>query len=338
MGAALLVSLMGTGLARAGTGTPERMQDGVRRDGRTLMGTRVDITLQHDDPVLREAALQAAWAEMARLVRMMSRYEAASSVAALQRAAGDAPLRVPPEMMAVLSQAQHVSHVSQGGFDVTVGAYSQWRFEPGQMDMPTPTELAAERALVNYRDLVLDAAQGQVSLKRTGMRLDLGGIAKLPILQAGMAVLASHGVRNAMINGGGDVVTSGSLQGRDWRIGIRDAHAPQRLLGVVAMRDGVVASSGDYERSFERNGRRYHHILDPRSGLPTQGAHGVVLVARDVHVVNGRGAALMGAGAAQRDALLRDLKGEADVLIFERDQTRWLTPGMGRRLQMAARA
>ena len=176
------------------------------------------------------------------------------------------------------------------------------------------------------------------ALKRAGMRLDLGGIAKLPILQAGMAVLKWHGVRNVMINGGGDVLTAGSLQGRDWRIGIRDAHAPERLLGVVAMRDGVVASSGDYERSFERHGRRYHHILDPRSGMPTQGPHGVVLVARGIDEVNGRGAALMGAGAAQRDALLRDLKGEADVLIFERDQTRWLTPGMGRRLQMAARA
>lgn len=338
LGSALIACLLSPipGMALARSGMPGS-QD-VQQDSRTLMGTQVDITLQHDDAILRDAALQAAWAEMTRLVRMMSRYEAGSGVAMLQRAAGGVPVPVPAELMAVLRQAQQVARLSDGAFDVTVGAYAQWRFEPGHVDMPTPAELAAERALVNHRHLLLDTVHSQASLKQSGMRLDLGGIAKLPILQAGMAVLTSHGVCNAMINGGGDVITAGSLHGRDWRIGIRDAHAPARLLGVVAMRDGIVASSGDYERSFERNGRHYHHILDPRSGLPTQGPHGVVLVARGTEVVNGRGAALMGAQTAQRDVILRELKGQADVLIFERDQSRWMTPGMARRLQMAPRA
>ncbi|MDF6571896.1 FAD:protein FMN transferase, partial [Escherichia coli] len=130
------------------------------------------------------------------------------------------------------------------------------------------------------------------------MRLDLGGIAKLPILEAGMRVLRQHGIRDAMINGGGDVVASGKLQGHEWRVGLRDPLAPERLLGVVTLSDGVVASSGDYERYFMHNGQRFHHVLDPETGLPAHGPHGVTLIGRDVDDVNGLGAAIMAAGTA----------------------------------------
>lgn len=126
------------------------------------------------------------------------------------------------------------------------------------------------------------------------------------------------------------MITSGQWQGRDWRVGIRDAHAPDRLAGVVTLRDGVVASSGDYERCFQRGGQRYHHILDTRTGMPTQGPNGVVLVAREGAAVNGRGAALMAANPAQRAAILDDLQSRGDVLVFERDRTRWHTAGMTR--------
>lgn len=324
LGATLLVPLLGARSALAhGTAT---------QDSRALMGTRVDITAQHPDATVREAAVQAAWAEMGRLVTRLSRYESDSAVAALQREAGRAPVRVTPDVMRVLEAAQSVARLSGGAFDVTVGAYAGWRFDAPQATVPSRDELMRARTLVNHADLVLDAARGTAFLRRPGMRLDLGGIAKLPILEAGMAMLRLHGVTDAQINGGGDVLTSGQWQGHDWRVGIRDAHAPDRLVGVVTLRDGVVASSGDYERCFEQGGQRYHHILDARTGMPTRGPHGVVLVAHRVQAVNGRGAALMAASAPQRAAVLRDVRREADVLIFGRDGTRWQTPGMGRRL------
>ena len=103
--------------------------------------------------------------------------------------------------------------------------------------VPPADEIARELPLVDYRQLVLDEKKSTAYLRLRGMRIDLGGIAKLPILQAGMRVLKDHGIRNAMLNGGGDVLVSGQLQGRDWRIGLRDTLAPERILGTVHLRE-----------------------------------------------------------------------------------------------------
>jgi len=182
-----------------------------------------------------------------------------------------------------------MSERSQGAFDITVGALKGWRFDAAQTAIPSAADIARELPLVNYRDLVLDEAHGSAFLRRRGMGVDLGGIAKLPILQAGMDSLKRQGIHNAMLNGGGDVLVRGQLQGRDWRVGLRDPRAPERILGVLALNEGFVAASGDYERSFIHAGRRYHHILDPHTGQPTRGPHGVTLVSRKLDHHGGRG-------------------------------------------------
>lgn len=303
----------------------------VQQASRNLMGTRVDITVQGGDVDASGVAMNAAFAEMARLSDMMSRYRIRSAVSALHLAAGLQPVAMAPEMMAALKMAGQMSERSQGAFDITVGAFNGWNFDPAQTSIPDAAEIARELPLVNYRDLILDEKSASAYLRRRGMRIDLGGIAKLPILQAGMAVLKRHGINDAMINGGGDVLVSGQLQGRDWRVGLRDPRAPERILGVLALSEGFVAASGDYERCFVRNGRRFHHILDPKTGQPTIGPHGVTLVSRKLEDINGLGAAIMVAGAQAGRRLLEPLKG-VDTLIVESDQRLWLSPGMASRL------
>ena len=304
----------------------------VQRSSAVLMGTQVDIVAVHADAAQRALAVEAAWSEMLRLSEMMSRYRSASQTSLLARAAGGAPLPVAPEMMAVLLQAQRVSRLSGGHFDATVGAYADWHFEPGQpARLPDASALTRQQALVDSHALQLDPQRGTARLARAGMRLDLGGIGKLPILQAGLRTLARHGVTDALINGGGDVLCSGTLQGRPWRIGLRDPRAPQQLLGVLAMRGGVVAASGDYERGFDLAGRRYHHILDPHSGQPSQGLRGLALVAEDLDAVNGWGAAMMVAGAGQsRRWLQQHLPDVAGVLV-DADRA-WFSAGLRERL------
>jgi thiamine biosynthesis lipoprotein len=184
---------------------------------------------------------------------------------------------------------------------------------------------------VNYRDLVINPTQSTAFLRKRGMRIDLGGIAKLPILQAGIRTLQQHGIRNAMLNGGGDVVVTGQLKGRDWRIGLRDPRAPDRILGTIDLNEGFVAASGDYERFFIRDGHRYHHVLDPKTGRPTTGTHGVALVSRTPEAINGLGAAIMVAGASAGRGLLAPLK-QVDALIVDSHQGLWVSSGMAGRL------
>ncbi len=316
------------GVLAAGLLLPADFADpGVRRIHRPLMGTRVGIVAQGVHAAETDFAIQCAFDEMLRLEQLMSRYRECSDVGALQRAAGRHAVDVAPETMAVLERSRRVSALSGGAFDITTGAYAGWDFRPGAGVMPSPKKLEAQRALVDYRDVVLDTGRSRAYLRRPGMRIDLGGVAKLPILQAGLRVLQQHGIASAMIDGGGDVLTLGQLQGRPWRVGVRDPQHPGALLGTLQLNTGVVASSGDYERFFIREGHRYHHILDPRTGYSSEGVHGVTLVSGDGADLSGLGAAMMVAGAGPGRKLLAD-QPAVEALIVDAAGHLWLSAGM----------
>ncbi len=305
------------------------------RETRPLMGTVVGIIAHGRSSAELQVAVDAAYAEMSRLSDMMNHYNPASVVSAINNAAGSRAVPVPPELMQVLRRAQYVSGRSQGGFDITVGSLRDWRFNPRDPRIPAPAALAAQRSRVDYRRLILDDTAGTAFLETAGARIDLGGIAKLPILHAGLVVLGQHGIANAMIDGGGDIEVLGTNRGRPWRIGIRDAHRPERLYGAIGMVRGVVVSSGDYERGFTRNGRHYHHILDPRTGYPATGVNGVTLVADRLEDVNGLSAAVMVLGPEKGRALIEATPGVAGI-VFNADGSLWMTPGFEKRIEALA--
>ena len=231
-------------------------------------------------------------------------------------------------MLQVLRTARRLHQESAGAFDPTIGALWGWHFEPGHEAAPAPEEIALALRLVNARHLVLDERAGTAYLARSGMGLDLGGVAKLPILQAGLQVLERAGVTDALVNGGGDVLVMGRQHDRPWRVGVRNPSAPAQLLGVLELQGrGVVASSGDYERGFLRAGRRLHHVLNPRTGWPTEGVPGVALMAERVEDVNGWGTALMVQGPAAAPAW-HAAHAHVEALVASADGTRWSSPGM----------
>lgn len=332
---AMALPLLGSALWHTGAAAVAGRAESCRAT-RALMGTQVDIVAEGPDGPLLRHAVDRAYAEMQRLESLMSRYQPQSVVSRIHLAAGITPVAVPPEVMAVLQSAQRVSAMSRGAFDVTVGAFKSWNFGPRDKVVPGAAELARQRPLVDASGLVLNARAGTAFLARQGMALDLGGIAKLPILEAGMNVLRCEGIENAMINGGGDVLTQGLWQGRAWRVGLRDPRSPGRLLGVVPVAgSGVVASSGDYERFFFHAGQRQHHVLNPRTGRPTSGVHGVSLVARDVAAVNGLGAALMVQGPQAGRALAQRVPGLA-LLVAGQDGSVWQSAAMAALLEPVA--
>ena len=326
-----LAAVLGAGLVAWPAAARVRGAPVRQRASRALMGTRVDIAVQGDDPQQLQAAVAAAFGRMEALVRMMSHYEPTSRIAAINLAAGLQPVAIEPELMDVLLMARRMSQRSGGAFDVTIGSVGRWHFDARDPRMPEPGYIAAHLADVDWRHLVLDRAAGTAYLRRRGMRIDPGGIAKLPILAAGLQTLRQHGVQQALVNGGGDVVAASGAAQRPWRVGIRDPRRPDRLLGALDVRDGFVASSGDYERFFVRGGRRYHHVLDPRTGYPAQGPRGVTLVGRDLAAVNGLGAAAMVLGpAAGRDLILGTPGVQA--LVAGSDGALWIMPGLRERL------
>ncbi|MHB1140275.1 MAG: FAD:protein FMN transferase [Sulfuricaulis sp.] len=302
------------------------------QEARPLMGTLVSVTVEGGPADVREK-VDAAWREMARLSDMMNHYSPNSVVSEINRQAGARPVTVPRELMEVLVMARRVSGRTGGAFDITVGSLKGWRFNPENPAMPSAQELAAALPLVDYRNVMLDEKNRTVLLKRPGMRIDLGGIAKLYILNAGMQVLQRHGIGQAMLNGGGDVVVTGTRDGRPWRIGIRHPRRAGELLATVELRRGWVVTSGDYERYFIRDGRRYHHILDPRSGFPAAGPQQVTLVGEELSNLNGFSSAIMVLGTEKGRALIGRLAG-VKALIVEPDGRVWLAPGSEERFKL----
>lgn len=194
----------------------------------------------------------------------------------LNENAGKAKVELNPETIKIINKAQEVSELSGGAFDVTVGPIvKNWGIGTEQQRIPAPEEIKNLLPLVNYKDLVV--AGNSASLKRAGQMVDLGGIAKGYAGDIAMEIYKKNGIQSAFINLGGNVVTLGNKpDGTPWAVGIRNPRAKtdqtngQGIVGSVSVTDKAVVTAGDDQRYFEKEGKRYHHIIDARTGYPAE--------------------------------------------------------------------
>lgn len=262
-------------------------------------------------------ALEAARLEVERLELLFSRFREGGDVWRINRAAGGAPVAVAPETFAVLERATEFSQLTDGCFDVTVAPLSDaWDFR--RASAPDEDEIARARALVDYRDLTLDRKRRAAGLARPGQAIDLGGIAKGFAGDLLMEVFRRHGVRSALSNFGGGVSALGARpDGSPWRVGIRHPRG-EGLIGAVSVRDGAVVTSGDYERCFFAGGRRYHHLIDFRTGRPAaSGLISVTVVAGSGLTADALSTAAFVAGLERGLAWIARARGAGAVLIDE---------------------
>lgn len=240
------------------------------------MGTMFRIVLYAPDADTAGAAADAAFERVAQLDQVLSDYRDSSELMLLCRQAGGPAIEVSDDLFRVLSAAQEVAARSGGAFDVTAGPLVRlWRRARRTGEMPDSQRLAEALALTGYEKLHLDEKTRFVRLDRPRMLLDLGGIAKGFAAEEAMAVLRRHGIRSALVAGGGDIVVSDPPPGRDgWRIAI--AGAPSRNF---SLRNAAVSTSGDAEQHVQIKGVRYSHIVDPRTGLGVVGHSSVTVVA-----------------------------------------------------------
>jgi FAD:protein FMN transferase len=233
----------------------------------TAMSSACEIRLDGDDePALAEAARRAI-DEVRRIETKYSRYRDDSIVSRINAAAGsDDAVEVDAETNALLDFAGALHALSDGLFDITSGVLRRvWDFRNARL--PEPAALAALLPLIGWPQVSWQ--HGRIRLPRAGMELDFGGFGKEYAADRAMAVLAAAGQRHGFVNLGGDIRVLGPrADGSAWRFGIQHPRVARGTIASVDMLEGALASSGDYERFFEHDGRRYCHILDPRSGWP----------------------------------------------------------------------
>ncbi len=248
------------------------------------MGTNVTLWLWTDRQEDAAKVAQAVDTEMKRLDAEMTIWRPDSEISRVIAAAGIKPVKVSDETIEVVSRAQDVSKRSAGVFDITVGAFQGvWKFDEN-MDgtLPDPKLVAERLKLVNYKDLIVDPVKKTLFLRRKGMAITLGGIAKGYAVDKCVAIIKAHGFDDFMFQAGGDMYIAGTKSGVSWKVGIRDPRGKDGTYFAVApIQDHSFSTSGDYERGFVKDGKRWHHIIDPRTGFPATASRSVTVRAKD---------------------------------------------------------
>lgn len=270
----------------------------------TGMGCPCSIQIEHLDGRIADAAIAAAMAEVDRLDRKYSHYRGDSLLAIWCGSAGHGRVfEVDAESAALFDLAALLHAQSEGMFDITAGALT--RLWDRRHTLPEPAEIAAARACVGWRHLYWK--RPQLRLDRPGMRIDLGGLVKEYAADRAAQACSELGIEAGVIELGGDVRVIGPhLDGSPWRIGIRHPRA-EGAIARIDMHEGGLATSGDYERALVIDGRRYSHIVDPRTGWPIQSYASVSVRAQSCLAAGAAATLAMLIGVAAGGGYLREL-------------------------------
>lgn len=321
----MTVALTSVAMLACGGRAPTPETGRLVERSRLAMGSSLRLsawtTGKGDEPrALR--AFDAVFAEFERLDGLLSVWRGDSDVVRLNAAAGRHPVQVGPDTRTVLHAARQISEWTDGKFDATFGPLAEiWKFDHDQ-DNTIPTSEAIERRLrlIDYTAVEIDDQRGTAFLTRPGMRVHLGGIGKGYAVERAQQMLHAHGLRNFMIQSGGDLYAAGRQNGRLWRLGIADPRDPKRIFGALELSDRTFSTSGDYERTFQSGGRRYHHLIDPDLGRPARGCRSVTIVAKSALLADGLSTGVFIMGPTAGLALIERLPDVEGVIVTDSNE------------------
>jgi thiamine biosynthesis lipoprotein len=305
----------------------------VLKRAQFMMGTVVEITLIARDDQQAADAIRGAFQEVRRIEDLMSRRIKGSDVWRVNRAAGKGDVVVSRDLLFVIRVGLEASRLSGGAFDMTVGSLvSLWDRCWREDRTPSPDEVSRALGLMGSQYLEMDEDRQTLFLKRPGMELALGGIAKGYAVDRAFRFLQSRGFTDLIVNAGGDLRTGGTKFGAPWVVGIQDPRNKTRVMATIAVKDGAIATSGDYERYFIKDGVRYHHILDPVTGFPARASRSVTILADELIWADALATAVFVLGGERGMPLIEELQG-TEALIVDGEGKATLSSGMKGRVK-----
>ena len=260
------------------------------------MGTLVEIIVQESNKDLAQKAINKSFDEMSRLEKIMSSYLPDSELSKFNTlAGGEKKIRVSPDLLKVIQRGIYWGKLSNGAIDISIGpAVKLWD--------------------INYKDVVIDGSS--VSLKKSGMALNLGAIGKGYAVDQAIDVLKKMGIKSGLINAGGDLMAFGLKKAtKPWHIGIQHPRKPERIIVSLDVRDEAVATSGDYQRYFIKNKVRYHHILNPKNGWPVNQTISATVIADTVMNADALSTALFILGENKGIAFINSQEGIEGMIV-----------------------
>jgi thiamine biosynthesis lipoprotein len=315
-------------------GVPTGQEPAVVTRAQMQMGTLVKITAVARSESVAQAAATAGFAEIRRLEELLSTWISTSELSRVNAAAGVMPVHVSPETLTVVQRAVQAAEMTDGGFNIAIGpAVDAWSVMEGQR-IPTESELDALRPLVDLMSVHADVQAQTIYLEKTRMRIDVGGIGKGYAADQAVDALRRAGAVAGVVALSGDIKTFGRLPGgKMFPVGIQHPRQDGAVLAWIDLQDEAISTAGDYERFFEREGVRYHHILDPRTLQPARSCQSVTVIAREGVWADGLDTGIFVMGPERGMELVERLP-DVEAIIVDQDGHLLVSSGLKQRIRL----
>jgi thiamine biosynthesis lipoprotein len=285
----------------------------------TLMGTRFELTAVAHTKTQAWNAINAGIKEIKRLEKMISSWDSQSQTTLINSAAGLKAVQVEKELFDLIYRSKKVSNLTSGAFDITFASMDGiWKFDGEDHERPADDQVARAREKIGYKNIDLNENDLEVSLNKEGMKISFGGIGKgFAANKAKKVMEKMKGVVGGMVNAAGDLTVWGQSGGDPWKVAISDPKNRNRALGWLELNNVSIVTSGDYESFLYMDGRKYAHIVDPRTGYPVTGLQSVTIVCPDAELSDALATSVFVLGADEGMALINKLKRVEGMIVTD---------------------
>lgn len=290
-----------------------------------LMGCKFVLTAVHHDPQIAWDGLRAGVREIERIERLISSWREDSQTGKINQMAGIQSVKVDRELFELIQRSIQVSKITRGAFDLSgTVARDYWKITNQESEMPSPAVVDRLKELINYKHILLDEKQSSVLLLKKGMKIGFGAIGKGYAAMSASVIMRAMGIENGLVNASGDLLCWGKpMEKEQWEIKIPDPENPSYVLATLNIPNGSVVTSGGYEKYALINGKRYSHIIDPRTGTPAEGLKSVSIVCPNPELGDALATTVSVLGEKEGLALINRLKGIECLIVNQNGDIRY---------------
>ena len=282
------------------------------------MGSRFDITVVSTNEELGHINIEEAVAEISRIEKLISAWDPNSETSSINKNAGIKPVKVSLELFNLIERAKQVSYLTDGAFDISYSSLDKvWKFDGSMKNLPTPEQIKKSISKIGHEKIILDRDAQTVFLSQEGMKISFGAMGKGYAADSAKSLLVSKQVIAGIINAGGDLTTWGTkASGEKWLIGIANPLNKDKIFSWLPIVESSVATSGNYEKFVSFKGKRYSHIIDPRTGYPSTGINSVSIFAKSAELSDALATAVFIMGRETGLSLINQLA-DTEVIIID---------------------
>lgn len=283
----------------------------------TLMGSRFDITVIANTEKESDEYIQIAIDEIKRIEKLISSWDPNSQTSLINKNAGVQPVKVDQELFELIERAIKISKLTDGAFDISYASMDRiWKFDGSMKTMPSGEAIKKSVANVGHQNIILDKGRATIYLKKKGMKIGFGAIGKGYAADKAKKLLQEKGVKGGIINASGDMNTWGKQTNRNpWKVGITNPLNKNKIFALFPLDDSAVVTSGNYEKYVIFNGKRYTHIIDPRTGYPCSGIVSVSVFAPSAEIADALATSIFVMGSDVGLNLVNQLKGIECIIV-----------------------